>query len=213
MSLLAAAPQTDISVAGARVPIQTDYRASVAFELMMCDPEIPDSDRALRMLEIYLPQFDWRADAPANDVQRVLLDHVGDVIAQLLRFYLGGNPVPAAGKPAPRVYDFGADGGYIVASFLQAYQIHLTAQSLHWWEFRALFENLPEDTAVKKAIKYRTMKIDPKLPAAERKRYAALKRAYALKAIQDGKEQARRSRLEAALLAGDARGLEEAMRD
>ena len=50
---------------------------------------------------------------------------------------------------------------------------------MHWWEFSALFEALPEDTMIKKRIAYRQVKISEIKDKNERRRIAKIKRSVA----------------------------------
>ena len=78
-------------------------------------------------------------------------------------------------------YDFHCDAPYIVAAFQQAYGIDLTRARLHWWRFKALMSNLPEETQLAKIIGFRTA--DPaQFQGAERERRAELKERFALPA-------------------------------
>lgn len=63
---------------------------------------------------------------------------------------------------------------------MQAYGLDLARHPLHWWQFRALFRSLPEDTQLVKIIGYRTMKIPAKISKEQRQHYEHMKRVYAL---------------------------------
>lgn len=63
---------------------------------------------------------------------------------------------------------------------MQAYGLDLARHPLHWWQFRALFRSLPEETQLVKIIGYRTMKIPAKASKEQRQHYEHLKRVYAL---------------------------------
>ena len=50
------------------------------------------------------------------------------------------------------------DSVYVLGAFRQIYNIDLIhIEYLHWWEFSALFEALPDDTPVKNRIAYRNI--------------------------------------------------------
>lgn len=105
-----------------------------------------------------------------------------------LRFYSCGADAQAAqerrvqlvGK-GPRGLDFAVDGPLLWAAFLQAYGIdlHDPALSLHWWEFMALVQALPESCRICAIIDYRTHDLAD-LPKETRKQYEQLRRIYAL---------------------------------
>ena len=77
--------------------------------------------------------------------------------------------------------DYVTDGPATVAAVPQAYGIDLTRARLHWWRFKALMSNLPEETQLVKIIGFRTA--DPaQFQGEERERRAELKERFALPA-------------------------------
>lgn len=80
-------------------------------------------------------------------------------------------PVDAPDKTTNKLpsFDFVQDSDAIISAMRQVYGLNLDeVRSLHWWEFLALFNNLPEGTMFSSIRKIRTMKINPK-DSAERK--------------------------------------------
>ena len=69
----------------------------------------------------------------------------------------------------------------IYAAFYATYGISLTTvEFLHWWEFLALFEGLPEDTLIKRVMYWRTANLS-ELPKEERKHVRKMRKLFALK--------------------------------
>lgn len=205
-------PET-IKVSGSIFSIDTDFRASIRFELMMLDPEIPREEQALRMLRIYLPGIDFDAREPDNQTL-FIAEHADEVVRRLCDFYTGAERAArrrgkssAGGK---RIYDYDFDAAEIYASFLSAYNIDLNRSHLHWWQFHDLFLSLPDDTAIKKIMCIRAAKPDAKTPISERNRIARLQRLYALPNRVSEADRERLSRMEAILLGdGDLSRLED----
>jgi hypothetical protein len=58
-------------------------------------------------------------------------------------------------------FDYNKDAEVIYASFMQAYKMDLFEQQgiLHWKKFNALLVNLPDETAFKKIVGFRVMKV------------------------------------------------------
>lgn len=82
------------------------------------------------------------------------------------------------------IFDWIQDGGAIIAAFREKYGLSMQeVQSLHWWEFLALFENLSDGTYFSKIKEIRTMKIDPKHDSPERQK--AIREAKRLFALED----------------------------
>lgn len=164
-----------VDIMGVSVPIVTGYRASVRFEKVLrrqgADPE-DVLDEALR---IYFPGFVF------NGAER---DAAVDAI---IWFYLCGKETPKEDEEAegydptkPKSFDYDHDAGYVYASFKQAYDIDLLKEDIHWWQFRALFDSLPEDTMLMKVIGYRTAKVPSGASAETRQRIEELRRAFEL---------------------------------
>ena len=64
---------------------------------------------------------------------------------------------------------------------MQAYGINLaTVAFLHWWEFLALLEGLPESTAMAQVMQWRTMDLAQIKDKGLKAHYAGLKKRYAL---------------------------------
>lgn len=206
--LLDPLPET-IEVSGRRFRLETDFRASMRFELMLLDPEIPPEDQALEALRIYMPYLELDARAPSEETL-FIAQHAAETIDRLCRFYTGAERAVryrtrVSGKIA-RVYDYAYDAAEIYASFRAAYGMDLHTVRLHWWAFHDLFLALPDDAAIKQIMRIRAAKCDGKTPTAERRRITRLQRLYALPDRTAEADRARTERLEAILLGdGDLR--------
>lgn len=155
------------------------------FEEVLKDSNLDDLDKLQTALALYFPGVGFDVGV------------VEEAFNALVWFYRCGN-VPAettedtaaedteGAEPLtdpPFSYEHDAD--YIYAAFMQAYGLDLARTPLHWWQFRALFRSLPEDTQLVKIIGYRTMKFPAKMPKEQRQHYEKLKRIYALPASAD----------------------------
>ena len=145
-------------VDGEAVPVNTDFRAWIAFGYA--------AERGIADLRIFqdgtAPAGEWREAAA--------------------EFYESPNPFPRGGaEGGERVLDLVLDGDFIVAAFQQAYCIDLTRARLHWWRFKALMSNLPEETQLVKIIGFRTADLT-QFQGEERERCAELKERFALPA-------------------------------
>lgn len=90
-------------------------------------------------------------------------------------------------------FDFVQDSAYIYASFRQAYNINLFHElgKMHWWEFRALLDGLPENTRLARVIHIRTRELPKptKHNAKERAEIMRLKQLYALEISAEERER------------------------
>lgn len=98
------------------------------------------------------------------------------------------NPDPKPHKE--KVMDFRQDWALIYAGFRQAYGIDLFAeQDMHWMQFVALLQGLPNSTMLSRVMEIRTMKVPAKASAEYRARISQLKAEYALRStgsVQNG---------------------------
>lgn len=182
-------------IAGEEYPINSNFRASIAFELTMTSTKLSDQEKALRAVGIYFP---WKVPSHSEEMMEAIMD-----------FYCCGEKPASATKKAPtskRIYSFRHDYSYICAAFLEQYGIDLTEASLHWWKFRSLFRSLSESTLFAKIMGWRSATIDANMSPQEKKRLKELKTAYALPI--ERREDDKISDIEKALLGnGDLTGI------
>lgn len=166
MIFLDSLPET-VTVSGKEYPIYTDFRDWIRFDGLMRDQTISDRQRAAVMLDWYKDEL----PPPASPVYEALFG-----------FYLCGScSQKTDGKQTKEVFSLEQDLQMVYAGFIQSYQINiLSIDYLHWWEFRALLDGLPEDTKLSKVMGYRAVDLS-KVPKSERSRYQELKRLFALK--------------------------------
>ena len=117
-------------------------------------------------------------------------------LSKMLFDYLGGAPKAKRltnnkqqdkpseeGNKGQQTYDFAQDSAMIIASMRQVYGLTLEElKQMHWWEFLALFNSLPDECFFSRILQIRTMKIDPK---ASPERKAEIKKAKKSVALID----------------------------
>lgn len=151
--------------------INTDFRISIMFELMMQDNSLTDYEKLEIALGLYYPKI------PHDPIQ---------AIDSILWFYSCGKiddtqTTSNVGCGTSKIYSFEHDAEYIYAAFLDQYGIDLQdIEYLHWWKFRAMFKGLKEDNLISKIMGYRAIKITDDMTEAEKKHYREMKRIYAL---------------------------------
>lgn len=156
------------------VPIAADFRNMLRFSRALQDAQLSEEEKARRGLTLLFGEL------PPGGPDRAL--------ELLLWFYCGGRAPEDASDAAPthrqaRAYDFDADADYIYTSFVQAYRIDLfTVDFLHWWEFLALLNHLPEDTILARIMQWRTMDLSQVKDKELRAHYAKLKKQFSLDA-------------------------------
>lgn len=197
---------TSLTVCGAEKQINSDFRIALLFESLMDDPEISNEDKIIQAVELFF------VDLPETK------EELTESIEQLLWFYrCGKEPNEYMKRKAekkkdsnikePRIYDINYDDDYIYAAFMQQYKINLNQiEYMHWWEFRALFKALTNETEFVKIMEYRGMDISKDLTPEQKAHYKKMKSIYALPRPKE--EQERQRSIEEALMGnGDLSGI------
>ena len=150
------------------VPIDTDYRRMVQFELLLREESVPEADKIHLALSLLYKQ-------PVPDPVRAW--------DRLLWYYScgqSGEQVQDEGKATPpRLYDFETDAQRIYTAFLQCYRIDLQKEPLHWFKFHTLLVNLPHDSPFGQIMYYRTVNL-AQLKGEERKHAMRMQSRFAL---------------------------------
>lgn len=151
------------------IPIDTDYRRMVQFELLMLDKDIPSNDKMTLALNLIYLQ-------PVPDLQ--------EAWDGLLWYYRCGATQESEqnngiSTSPHRMYDFEQDAQRIYTAFLQEYHIDLQSEPLHWFKFYTLLVNLPEHCPLAKIMYYRTVNLS-QLKGEERKHAMKMQSKFAL---------------------------------
>lgn len=79
-------------------------------------------------------------------------------------------------------FSFDDDMAYVIGAFREAYEIDLIhIDYLHWWEFNALMDAIPETTELKKRIHYRSIDANKIKDKNEKKRIEEIQKKIAIK--------------------------------
>lgn len=189
-------PET-VEIDGAEYRINSDFRISILFELLMQDDEVGKRQKLVQGLQLYYPEI------PHN---------VTMAVDKMIWFYRCGKETESGSHGsgsgrAKQIYSFEHDDDYIYAAFLEQYGIDLQdIEELHWWKFRALFRGLSEDTEFVKIMGYRSVKITSKMSKEQREFYKKMQSIHALP-ITDAERKADELLTEALLNGGDITGL------
>lgn len=194
--LLDILPET-VDIDGIEYRINSDFRISILFELLMQDDELGKRQKLVQGLQLYYPEI------PHN---------VTMAVDKMIWFYRCGKETGNGGHGsgsgrAKQIYSFEYDDDYIYAAFLEQYGIDLQdIEELHWWKFRALFRGLSEDTEFVKIMGYRSVKITSEMSKGQREFYKKMQSIHALP-ITDAERKADELLTEALLNGGDITGL------
>lgn len=160
--------------------INSDFRISILFELLMQDNSMGDEDKMLMALKLYYP---------------VIPRNLNKAIEQMLWFYRCGKDVRKSkgngkGKSVTQIYSFEHDDDYIYAAFMDQYNIDLQdIEYLHWWKFKAMFKSLKEDNEIVKIMGYRSMDLSKIKAKEEKDYYKKMQELYKLPMPKDKQEK------------------------
>lgn len=174
--LLDICPQS-VEIDGLQIPISSDFRVSILFEIAMQDRELSDMEKLQIVLDLYFP------DTYISDTKQA--------IEQAIWFYSRGRKESESSGTGKHkeIYSFEYDDEYIYSAFLEQYGIDLNLEELHWWKFKALFRGLKEDCLMSKIMGYRAMDISSDMSKAEQKHYRKMKELYALPDLRSQEEK------------------------
>lgn len=152
-----------VRIDGAEIPIRTDFRISIEFELLMQDDMLSDEEKLIKALSLYY---------------KSVPDNIGEALEQCLWFYSCGNTEKKK-KSVKTLYRYDVDADYIYAAFLSQYKIDiLELPYMHWWKFRSLFQGLSEENEFTKIVGYRAVEISSKMSSEQKRFYKKMKEQY-----------------------------------
>ena len=182
----------EIKIEGIGYDINSDFRTSMLFELMMADNELNKKQKIEQALKLYYPKI------PQN---------INLAVEQLLWFYRCGKDMiksNGSGKgKSTQIYDFNFDDDYIYSAFLDQYGIDLQdIEFLHWWKFKALFKSLKEDNEIVKIMGYRSMDLSKIKDKEQKIHYKKMKDLYFIQSQISKDEVEKLDSIKEALLNG-----------
>lgn len=129
---------SEILIGEDQYPIKTDFATWIKFDAILRDENIKTDGYILFEL---IKRLVFVSDIPQEDIEIIL--------KALFDFYnLNRTQKEFKGALAKeQIYDFREDWNYIFAAFMQQYSINLyDCESMHWFEFKALFDCLKGTT-------------------------------------------------------------------
>jgi hypothetical protein len=171
--------------------INSDFRTSILFELLMQDDSIGEEDKILMALQLYYP---------------VIPVDINLAIEKILWFYRCGKDIKKSkakgkSKSVTQIYSFEYDDDYIYAAFMDQYNIDLQdIEYLHWWKFKAMFNSLKEDIKIVKIMEYRSIDLSKIKDKEQKAYYKKMKNLYEIPISKD--EDRKLREIEEAILNG-----------
>ena len=164
------------------IKINTDFRISILFELLMQDKTVSKKEKILQSLQLYYPDLD-----KIKDFNKAIQD--------MLWFYRCGKELANSKENNnvernKQIYSYEFDDDKIYSAFMEQYNIDLQdIEYLHWWKFKALFNALSENTQFVKIMGYRAMNVNEIKDKKMKKQYRKLQKMYALPDMRTEEEK------------------------
>lgn len=205
MNILIDNPPKTVEIDSLEYEINSNFRESILFELMIQDDDLTYEEKLYQALELYYPRV------PNN---------VEEAINKIVWFYNGGkiervkhnsSKVSSKNIKSPNIYSFDYDDEYIFSAFLSQYNIDLSdIEYLHWWKFKALFASLSKENKINEIMSYRAIELSDIKDKEQRSYYKKMKDMYS---IPKGKnEQEKINNIEEALINGNIDKLEDLLK-
>ncbi len=175
MNILIDLLPNEVNIEGQDYKINSDFRTSILFELLMQDNSISEEDKIIQALELYYP---------------ILPTDLNQAIEKILWFYRCGkdeveNKNKGTGK-STNVYSYDYDDDYIYSAFLDQYGVDLQdVEYLHWWKFKAMFKALKEDNEIVKIMGYRAMDVNKIKDKEQKAHYTKMQELYKIPIAKD----------------------------
>lgn len=163
-----------VRVGESEYEIEPDYRIMAKFEQGILTGDRGDKKAMSELLVKCL--FDFYKENIPTDLKQA--------VDEMWWFYRCGEPVNSklnsvGTKHFKRLYDYDVDAPLIASAFADTYGIDIISSKMHWWQFKAYFMGLSDDTRFVKIMSYRGMDLS-EIKGAQRKFYARLQKKYEL---------------------------------
>ena len=178
--------EKEVEVNGKIYEIDLSFDNVINLLELLKNPGIGDGEKVYLGLYLLLgTELEFEPDQQVIVFEALIKNFIHETEDQEAQVDLAGNVMPIAAKP--QSYDLIHDSSYIYTSFRQAYQMNLYNEQgkLDWREFKALLQDLPDETKFKQVVDIRTRPYPKgKGMGEERQKLKELKRTFALPGTQ-----------------------------
>lgn len=170
MNMLIDLLPTSVEVDNKEYKINSDFRTSMLFEIMILDEELDKEEKIINALQLYYP---------------VIPPNINEAVKKIMWFYSCGKDNTkhkgTGSGGVEQIYNYEFDDSYIYSAFLSQYGIDLQdIDYLHWWKFKAMFKALKDDNMIVKIMGYRSLDLNTIKDKEQKANYRKLKKIYEL---------------------------------
>ena len=192
MNLISKLPLT-LTVNNEVYEINTDFKKGIEFEGLFKE-NLTNQEFWNKALKIYYPILDCTImDNELKKIKRYenIISNSDEAIQQMLLFHRCGKEIVKDDNKTEQkeeILSYTHDWDLIVGAFKNQYNVNLYKDELHWWEFKAYFNALKEDTKIKQIINIRGTDMS-KLSKEQQAYYRKLKNIYKIPQDKEKVEQ------------------------
>lgn len=177
---------------GIEYPIDFTFDNVLDMFDVLADEELSDYDKAkLNLMYLFDGEHldpERATIAPEDAIETwndIFENYISIVDKEVADYDLQGNPMPK--KEMKKLINIEKDAEFIFSSFQQAYRINLFKEQgrMHWHEFQALLNGLPENTIFKRIIQIRAWEPSKNESKEYRKSMSELQEIYSLEEDQE----------------------------
>lgn len=203
MNILTDELPESVEFSGISVSVRADHRSCIrAIIALLDEKETEYTDASFKSLNIFYIDNMWmRFPEEALKAETKFLRGIPVPV-------LPGQKAGGGSNTSVRAYSFLYDQAMLFAAFWQQYGIDLTKQTLHWWAFKALLDNLSNNNMAE-IINLRTTQESSKMTKEQRETLKKEKRFWQLPNLAQDSRQA--DVIAQALISGDVKMLEAAL--
>lgn len=179
MNILIDLLPTEVTIDEKEYKINSNFRTSILFSMMVEDKEISEKQKVYQALELYYP---------------IIPCDINKAMDKILWLYSCGKTKELSrtgnSKVNKKVFDYDKDSDYIYSAFLSQYKIDLQdIKYMHWWKFKALLDSLKDDNKLCEIIKFRSTDLNKIKDKGQKKYYKKMQDIYKLESKNATKEE------------------------
>lgn len=160
--------------------LNTDFRTSILFELLMQDKDISNQDKAALAINLYFNKQPTSCEEMKKMTKAIIWFYSCGNKKQELKENNQKEEIVKKEKKKKQIYSFEQDDFLIYSAFMEQYHIDLNEVKLHWWKFKAMFNGLNDDILFSKVMGYRSIDLSKIKDKKQREHYANLQKHWAL---------------------------------
>jgi len=174
--------EKEVEIAGEIYEVNMAFDNIINLLELLKNPRLSDGEKVFIGLHLLLGvELELELEKQLVIFKSLIKNFIHDEDEHDIKLDLAGNVMPVEKKP--QSYDLMHDSSHIYTSFRQAYGINLYEEQgiLDWREFRALLQDLPDETKFKRVVDIRNRPYPKgKGMSEERQKLKELKRTFAL---------------------------------